>query len=286
MNYRDYEFLELHPDYDVDNFRYVPFRDYIGGQWNDLKALDDKVLLSDPDFYKVLQSSFIDKVRDAKYSIIKNEATGEYCFPMVPFRGNPAYSRKKHKRIQPIIDAFKGKEFSKPVKGSRNTEIKLVQSILITLTYTHEDSEQSFTKQGYPTKKWNHYDAWESITPLVNQFKMELSRVIGNEQIKKGHGTEKEATYGSCLVKEGTESMYPAPHLIVVFDKPMLAHRYGKQWLLGGQAHDRSLVDEIQAIWERLAGSHCKINAIVSAGGFAYVFKYVMKSIDLTTWIT
>jgi len=157
----------------------------------------------------------------------------------------------------------------------------MARSILITFTFTHEDSTEETTTQGYPVKKWTPYDAWSSITPLINQFKMELSRIIGSEQIFRGHEGTKQANYGSCLVKEGTTSMYPSPHLVVVFQRPLIAHRWGRQWLLGPSGRDRSLVDRIQAIWERIAGSHCKINAIVSEDGFRYVFKYVTKSVDI-----
>ena len=235
---------------------------------------------SDPKTIEVMQNSFVDKVSDIKYSIIKNEKTGEYCFPMVPFRGNPAHSKKKFTKIQPIVESFKEREFSKPMKIGRPTEIRQVHAILITLSYTRDYSKEETTKQGYPIKKWRAYDAWESITDLVNQFKVELSRIVKEKHIGIKEGNSKDSAYASCLVKEGSRDMYPAPHLIVIVDKPLIAHRYGKQWLLGRRG-DRGLVDSIQAIWERLAGSHCKINAIVSAGGFAYVFKYVMKSVSL-----
>ena len=248
--------------------------------WDDILAFKEERVFSDPETTELLQYAFMEKVQDLKYSIIKNEKTGEYAFPMIPCRGNPAHSRKKCKKIQPIIDSFKGKEFSKEIKGGRASEIRQVHAILITLSFTRDYSEEEFTKQDFPIKKWRAYDAWGSITGLVNQFKVELSRIVMERHLGTKEGNSKDSAYASCLVKEGSKDMYPAPHLIVILDKPLLAHRYGKQWLLGSRG-DRSLVDSIQAIWERLAGSHCKINAIVSAGGFAYVFKYIMESISL-----
>ena len=248
--------------------------------WDDVYFIKMNRLLSDPAFEEILQSVFLEKVHDLKYSIIKNEKTGEYFFPMVPFRGNPAHSKKKYKRIDPIIEAYGNKEFSKPLKGSRSTERCWANAILITFTHARSYSKEEYTKQGFPIKKKTAYAAWQSTTEDVNQFKVELSRVIEKEHKRLGLDSGK-VNYVSCLVKEGTKDGYPAPHLVVIFDKPVLAHRYGKKWLLGGSPNNRSLVDSIQAIWERIAGSHCKINAIVTTGGFSYVFKYIMKSIDL-----
>lgn len=275
MNHLDYQFLEEHPDFDYLNAT-RPHKTFYNLEWNDMKDeiryFIDPDMLSDPEFIKAMQSLFIGKVKDEKYSVLKNMVTGEYIFPMTPFRGNKSYARKKRKRMQPIFDSFRDKDMSIPVRGSRSSEKRLCYGIMITLTYTREYSEEKFTKQGFPIKRWSWFKAWGSITKLVNQLKMEISRIIGENG---------QASYGSCLVKEGCVDMYPAPHLIILFDKPVLAHRYGKQWLLGGERNDRSLVNSIQAAWERIAGSHCKINAITSAGGLAYAFKYVMKSIDL-----
>ena len=282
LNPHDYEFYELHPDEEVTNdAECLDSLCNCNLPWNEMKeairGMDNKEILSDSDFIKNMKDSFFDKVKDAKYSVIQNAVTGEYIFPMAPFRGNKAYSRKKRKRIQPIIDAFGDKEISRPVRGSRPSEVRQVHAMMITLSFTRNYSKEEHTRQGFPIKKWNSFDAWESITPLVNQFKVELSRIIGKQNGEKG----KQISYGSCLVKEGCADMYPAPHLVILFDKPILSHRYKKQWLLGGRSDDRSLVNSVQAIWERIAGSHCKINAIISAGGLAYVFKYVTKSIDL-----
>ncbi|MCL2032770.1 MAG: hypothetical protein FWG96_05835 [Methanomassiliicoccaceae archaeon] len=233
LNSLDYEFFEYRPEFELEDStsHYAPFY-YL--EWNDLKDeinnMGDRSLLSDPNFIKTMQSSFIDKMKDAKYSIIRNEVTGEYIFPMTPFRGNKAHSRKKRKRMQPIIDAFAEKEFSRPVKGMRPSEVRQVHALMITSSYTRDYSNEEHTKQGFPIKKWNSYDAWKSITPLVNQFKMELSRIVGEYHLELNEENNKQSSYGSCLVKEGCADMYPAPHLIILFDKPMLAHRYKKQW--------------------------------------------------------
>ena len=265
MNESDYQFYEENPEADIFSYlTHIP--KYC--TWNDIKGLD-RSFLENPENRSAIQSAFVDKVNDNKYSIVRNEVTGELFFPMVPYRGNPAYARKKHKRIQPIIDAYRNKEFSKSVNGSRSSEIRMVYAIMVTLSFARSNSTAVTTSHGFPVKPWGSWEAWEALkgsNSIINQFKVELSRAIGS-------------TYGACTVKEGCKDDYPAPHMVVIFDKPVIAHRWGKQWLLG-KPNDRSLVDEIQSSWERIAGSHCKVNAIIDAKGFAYVFKYIQKSVN------
>jgi len=217
----------------------------------------------------MIQQAFIDKVNERKYSVIKNEVTGEYFFPMVPARGNESYAVKKHRRLQPIIDAFDHNEFSKPVNKARSSELRMIYAVMITLTFTRSYGKSEITSQGFPVKHWTAWDAWESLkgsNSIINQFKVELSRHV-------------DSTYGACTVKEGCKDMYPAPHMIVIFDKPIIAHRWGKKWLIGNNM-DRTLVDKIQSSWERIAGSSCKIVPVIDAKGFSYAFKYIQKSVN------
>jgi len=267
-NATDYEFIESFEESNLS--------------LNDIIFIKINRLLSDPSFEEILKSKFIDKVRDRKFSVIRNEKTGKYCIVLNSVRGNSAYSKKKFKRIKPIVDAFGNKRFSHSVKGSRESERLFVNAVLITLSFARYDSKQELTSQNFPVQRMLAYNAWDSITELVNQFKVELARIIRKEQKRIGTYEAGKAGYVSCLIKEGCNDSYPAPHLIVIFDKPILAHRWGKQWLLGSSAHDRGLVNSIQGAWERIAGAYCKINAIVTTKGFAYVFKYIMKSIDLS----
>lgn len=225
--------------------------------------------LKDPFNLSYIQQSFFDKVREKKYSVLYNPITKNYIYPIAPFRGNPSFTIKKHKKPQPLIDSFADCKFSKPVKGSRESEVRLVYSALKTLTYCRLNSKTEFTSQGFPTKPIGSWDAGESLkgsNSWINQFKVEMSHIFGSK-------------YGSCTVKEGSRDNYPAPHMVVVFDKPVIAHRWGKQWLIG-KVHDRSLVDRVQSSWERIACAHCKINAIVDSRAFAYVFKYIQKSVN------
>lgn len=237
--------------------------------WDDVKNQPPSVL-SDIRFTKDLQEAYLKRVNKKNFSVIQNAVTGAFSYPLSSVRGNSAHAYRKKRRIQPIIDAYGDKEYSSEVVGSRSSELRHAHAVIITFSFTRENTTQTHTKQGFPIKAWKSWDAWESLKgekSLLNQFKVELSRIVGS-------------SYGSCTVKEGSQDMYPAPHMVVIFDKPILAHRWGKQWLLG-RANDRSLVDRIQAIWERMSGSHCKINAVISKGGFSYVFKYITKSIDI-----
>jgi len=229
----------------------------------------DPSFFENPDNLRFVQNSYLDKVKERKYSVLHNPITGEYIYPIAPFRGNPAHARRKRKKLEPLIDSFGDCEFSTPLKGARASEVRYVKSILITLTFCRLNAKAKFTRQGFPTKPVTSYEAWNSLKgskSLLNQFKVEMSRVFGS-------------SYGSCTVKEGSKDNYPAPHMIVIFDKPVIAHRWGKQWLVG-KVHDRSLVDKIQASWERIAGAHCKINAIIDSKAFSYVFKYIKKSVN------
>ena len=271
MNSEDYFFLEDNPLFSIDYKKeYFEVHQTIPSYYtfNDIRRLDPSII-DDSSNIEIIQQAFIDKVNQRKYNIIRNAVTGEYIFPMTPARGNESYAVKKHRKLQPVIDSFDKNEFSKPVNNARSSELKLVYSVMITLSYTRSYGTSEITTHGYSVKHWKAWDSWESLkgsNSLINQFKVELSRLVGS-------------TYGACTVKEGCKDMYPAPHMIVIFDKPIIAHRYGKKWLIGKNM-DRELVDKIQSSWERIAGSHCKIVPIIDAKGFSYAFKYIQKSIN------
>lgn len=271
MNPLDYDFLEDNPLFVIDHTDpylevYEQIPDYF--TFNDLKELDPSIL-NNPSNEGKLQELYIDKVNQKKYNVIQNKVTGEYHIVMTPYRGNESYAFKKHRKLQPIIDTFDKNEFSKPINNTRSSELRMVYAVMITLSFTRSYGTSETTTHGYPVRHWTAWDSWESTkgsNSLINQFKVEMSRHVNS-------------TYGACVVKEGCKDQYPAPHMIVIFDKPIIAHRYGKKWLIGKNM-DRELVDKIQSSWERIAGSHCKVVPIIDAKGFSYAFKYIQKSIN------
>ncbi|MBP6020961.1 MAG: hypothetical protein KA502_00005 [Candidatus Methanomethylophilaceae archaeon] len=267
MNANDYSFFEENPDFSFEGCEcFIIPSSY---SFSDIKDLD-KSFLDEPRNAPLIQNSFLRHVEErSKYNVIRNAVTGECIFPMTPVRGNRAYAYRKHKKLQPVIDSFENCEFSKPFKGGRKSEVRLIHAVMITLSYTRSYGSSEKTSLGYPVKHWSCWDAWQSLkgsNSLINQFKVEFSRAVGSN-------------YASCTVKEGCKDMYPAPHMIMILDKPLVAHRWGKKWLIGNKM-DRGIVDKIQSSWERIAGSHCKIVPIMDAKGFTYAFKYIQKSID------
>ncbi len=203
-----------------------------------------------------MQQLFLDYLdRKKRFNVLKNVDTLQYLSVPAPIRGNKSYARRKLKSLLPIFDFIKnGYKFTQNVKGRRTGSVVRTNALLITLTFNH--------------KKYTPSDAWLSlkgVNSIINQFKAGLRKKFGS--------------YSAVVVKEGTESSYPAPHIILLLDKPILAHKVRDSWYLGDN-FKRDLLDDLQNIWCRLSGSFLKANAIVDSWGFTYAFKYITKGVN------
>lgn len=183
-------------------------------------------------------------------------ATGDKVRSLAPKRGNPAYARKQRKKIKSIIDDMARLQWENKRPG-RGVHMGCMM-FLTTLTYDHN--------------KVSAEDAWKNCSKDVASSKVMIKRALGADHIR------------TFMVKEGTSSDYPAPHMLVIVDKPVECVRYsgkkGKKYIIASrQQHTK-----VQRAWKN---GYLDIQAVVNAkvgrrSAIAYLGKYLVKAVDVT----
>lgn len=110
-----------------------------------------------------------------------------------PKRGNRQYALKKWQAMKRINDCMKGMDLDMDIPHHRSIH-RRTHFLLITLTFS-----QNITKE----------QAWHNITANgqeLNRFKANLSKIFGSK--------------ATIMVKEAQANGYPAPHILVVLDRP------------------------------------------------------------------
>ena len=211
-----------------------------------------------PDNLDDLKASFLEWVKDDSYSCLHNPIDNKCFFPLTAKRGNSSYSRKQIKKFAPIMEAFKSQRFSVQINSRK--ALALSRALLVTFTFSHDD--------------WHHGDAWKSITKAVNKFRAYFTKLTG-------------LTYGAFLSKKSSDSGYPAPHLLIILDKPITTFR---KWSATERQYvwriqSLAVVDALRKAWSRYSrGSFCDIRAVVDGkvrnrNAMSYVLKYALKTV-------
>ena len=201
-----------------------------------------------------------------EYTFLKNEDTDKIIYCLNSKRGNDTYARKQKLKFEDIQKGFDNKvmDFPSARKGFRDG-IKYRFSYGLFITFTIDQNQMS------------DLDAWKNTTRMLNQFKAILTKKFGSH-------------YASLIVKEANGSGYPAPHMIVLLDKPVEAflHRSNTTGKYSWRIQDQKIVNFFHDAWARYSmGSFLDIQAIVdgsigSAGKVSYyITKYISKSVDL-----
>jgi hypothetical protein len=183
-----------------------------------------------------------------------NEDTCEAFETLSPKRGNPAYAKNKRKKAWEIYQGLKKLDLDYPVPHARDV-VRDTHLLLVTLTF----DQKAITKDG----------AWHLITSkgkAFNRFSANLSKIFG--------------TKASWKVKEGTGSGYPAPHVLVMLDRPVRAFRYRKTWRIQSE----KILDRLRKAWPY---GFIDVMAIISSkvgkyGVVGYLTKYLTKSVTLS----
>ena len=212
--------------------------------------------------------------RDEKeYVILHNKETDETFAALAPKRGNVPYARRKRAQMAPIIDAFENMVLEQDVPGGRKN-VKLAHCLLVTFTYDHS--------------KISPVDAYRNCTKDINRFKAYLTKLLNSDK----NDPYRKCGYVSMTVKEGTASGYPAPHMIIIFSRPIPVFKYNGKW----RVQSKMIYNKLHEAWERATGSSIvDIQAVVDAkidsynpetkqsfrrSAIRYVLKYVMKTSD------
>lgn len=196
--------------------------------------------------------------------IFNNSVTGEVFRALGAKRGNRAYARKKKDLVQKINRGMKNLQFDNEIGNLRSIN-KNCHLWLITLTFD--------------PKKTSMEKAWYLISNMggqLNRFKADLTKIFG--------------TKATITVKEAQSNGYPAPHILLLVDRPMRAIRHlgkgGASWRLS----ERQLKDRIERNW---GFGFVDVEAVVSSSrnkfkGYQtpinYVSKYLTKCMDISKY--
>ena len=190
-----------------------------------------------------------------------NKVTKDGFSVISPKRGNREYSLKKYKKIRELERSMSGMQFDFSIPGHRNN-IRKTHLLFITLTYA-----QTITRE----------KAWHTITTdgqELNRFKANLTKIFGSK--------------ATITVKEAQKNGYPAPHILILLDKPIKILRHHGKRGLSWRLANKGLLRRIKGCW---SWGYSDVEAIVKGGGgryrgysspIRYLGKYLTKSFDLT----
>lgn len=195
------------PDEDLSFLPETCWRTGSDGRWFDPEWLyeslrNGSVKLSD-DF---LQMQFLDYIEKQERCEFYNTQTHEFYYPPVAKRGNLPYAIKKGKVCDEIVEAMSKICFDEPVPGFRN--LRRTRLLFATITF---DPEKFTQEDSWMSLKSTRPEGTDHKYNVINGLNSNLERVFGSE--------------GKLVSKEAQANGYPAPHLLIVLDKPVLVRR-------------------------------------------------------------
>ncbi len=221
---------------------------------------------SDPDFRERLSLGLesVDKdelvkeykewVSHNEYTFLKHVESEKVIWCLNSKRGNESYARKQSVKYGAVEEALASKDLDFPAPdrpGFRKDSERYTYGLFVTFTID--------------SSSFSELEAWSSISFMINQFRAYLTKHLGTG-------------YASHLVKESNSSGYPAPHMIILLNDPILAFKWRDRW----RVQDKRIVDVLHDAWARYSkGSFVDIQAIVGDSVGPYLWKYITKSVDM-----
>lgn len=210
---------------------------------------DGKVELDEADMIQ----SFLYWLDNDYILTFNNNDTGEEKEVIASKRGNATYAKNKRRRAWEINNGMKNLKFDFPVYNARGV-VRESHLLLITLTFD--------------TKKISKEEAWEKLTAKgkeLNRFSANLEKIFGSKATWK--------------VKEGTKSGYPAPHILIIIDRPVRVFRYRGKWRL----QSNFTLERLRRVWRF---GFIDVEAIVNnkfrkRGVVGYLTKYMTKTVSI-----
>ena len=264
-----------------------------GGEWKygaDLIAdliLGNRALRDDD-----IQRELLDWIMTDEVNVFRNRQNDQLVYALAAKRGNRAYAAKKGEILNQVIEAVSKHEFDMSVPGLRDSRFRLTKLLMVTLTF----SRTRYTAE----------EAWSLLrsSPLeeidfecgsLNKFGANISSIFGPN--------------GKLTCKEADGSGYPAPHVIILLDKPVLVKRHNDKdgkisWRLANDhvlkrvgkdeaSRKRSRENVEAATLDNPIWSHgtIDIKGIIKnerfgkfSNGFTYVFKYLIKTASIVRY--
>lgn len=116
------------------------------------------------------------------------------------------YAVRKAALCDEIFEAMSDIVFDEPVPGFRN--LKRTRLLFVTLTF---DQKKFTPEEAWAALKSTRPEDMDNIYNVINGFAANISKIFG--------------TNGKLVSKEAQANGYPAPHLLIVLDKPVLVRR-------------------------------------------------------------
>ena len=149
-----------------------------------------------------LQCTMMDWLESKDYNHFKNLKDGTDIFSLVCKRGNVVYTTRKSVKMDEMIELLNNGEFDYPIGSSR--QYRMSRIFFITATF----DKKRFTKE----------EAWASLRSVpiegtkhrygeINRLDANLSKILGK--------------HGKLVCRESQEDGYPAPHMLVILDRPI-----------------------------------------------------------------
>jgi len=195
-------------------------------------------------------------VNNASVNYFRNEIDGEMIRALAPKRGNRAYARLQKKKIDDVISGLDKLNFEVSLPGRNGVHLGMMM-FLVTLTYDH--------------KRITAYDAWGGMSKDIASAKVQIKRALGASHINV------------MTVKEGTQGDYPAPHLLVIVDRPVHCIRYKGKRGIKYILQSRTQLDVVKHAWKHgfLDIQGVKDQKVGKRSAVAYLGKYLVKAVDL-----
>ena len=121
-------------------------------------------------------------------------------------RGNLQYAIKKRKVRDEISEAIDEAIIDKPVPGHRS--LRYTNMVFVTLTF---DPRKFTSEQAWAALKSTRPEGATNEYNVINRFDANISKILG--------------THGKLVSKEAQANGYPAPHILIVLDRPVVVRR-------------------------------------------------------------
>ena len=173
------------------------------------------------------QATFLDWMETPDYNKFLNKESGEFVYAQVAKRGNVPYVIRKSDKMKSLSDAIEGKIFDHPLPGFRDR--RMTRLLLITLTF---DQKQFTPEKAWASLRSKPIEGVETSYNLLNKLNANISKIFGK--------------HGTLISKEAQSNGYPAPHIIVVLDKPVMVKRHiGKDGYVSWRLCDPCILNRI-----------------------------------------
>jgi hypothetical protein len=211
-----------------------------------------------------LYHHFENWMNDASIVYLRNVLTGERVRHLGPKRGNRAYAAKYRAKLNDLNTALACCKLDEPFGTSG--KYYRTQALLVTFTYDHKDTSLQ--------------SSWGSVSKDLSKWKTQCKRKLGI--------TDKNA-FATLAIKEGTESGYPAPHMLILIKHPVIVVRHvgKKNGAVTWRIQSYPLLDALKSAWHKgfidVQGivKHKVSNGKDNVSVMRYLFKYLTKAVDL-----